>query len=35
MFRVVMTRGRKLNKVGGNSKAQKQNVVSLKPTIEE
>jgi hypothetical protein len=35
MFMVVMVRGRKLKKVGGDLEVQKQNVASLKPTIGE
>jgi hypothetical protein len=35
MLRVVMARGRKLKKVGGDLEIQKQSVASLKPTIGE
>ncbi len=34
-FKVIMARGRRLKKVGGDLEAQKQNVASLKLTIGE
>jgi hypothetical protein len=35
MFKVVMARGRKLKKIGGDLEVRKKNVASLKPTIGE
>jgi hypothetical protein len=35
MFKVVMARGRKLKKIGGDLEVWKKNVASLEPTIGE
>ncbi len=35
MFRVIMTKGRKLKKISGDLEAQKQNVASLEPITEQ
>ncbi len=35
MFRVIMDKGRKLKKVGGDLEVHKQNVISLELTIKE
>jgi hypothetical protein len=35
MFKVIMAKGKKLKKVGGDLEAQKQNVISLEPTREQ
>ncbi len=35
MFMIIMVRGRRLKKVGGDLEAQKQNVAPLEPTIRE